>query len=35
MRRAAAGTKGWLRGFVPAQNTGTFDFWIGLHEYEG
>ena len=35
MRRAAAGTKGWLRVFVPTQNTGTFDFWIGLHEYEG
>lgn len=35
MRRAAAGTKGWLRLFVPGQNTGTFDFWIGLHEYEG
>jgi len=32
-RRKAAGTKAWLRVWVPGQSTGTMDFYIGLHEY--
>lgn len=34
-RRSDAGTKTWLRVFVPGQNTGTLNFFIGVHEYEG
>ena len=34
-RRKDVGTKAWVRIFVPGQNTGTLDFYIGLHEYEG
>jgi hypothetical protein len=30
-----AGTKAWLRVLVPGQNTGTMDFYLGLHEYKG
>lgn len=33
--RKAAGTKAWLRCWIIGQNTGTMDFFIGLHEYEG
>lgn len=33
--RHAAGTKAWVRTFVPGQSTGTFDFFIGFHEYPG
>lgn len=33
-QRQAAGTKVWIRVFVPTQNTGTVDFWVGLHEYD-
>ena len=34
-RRAVAGTKAWARTMCPGQNTGTLDFYIGIHEYEG
>jgi len=34
-RRYISGTKAWIRCFCPGQNTGTMDFFIGLHEYEG
>ena len=34
-RRAAAGTKTWVRCMCPGQNTATLNFMIGLHEYEG
>jgi hypothetical protein len=34
-RRQDAGTKAWARCWVVGQNTGTVDFFIGLHEYEG
>jgi hypothetical protein len=27
------GTKAWLRVFVPGQNTGTFNFFFGMHEH--
>jgi len=33
-KRHVDGTKAWVRVFVPTQNLGTVDFWIGLHEYE-
>lgn len=33
--RHDVGTKVWLRILVPGQNTGTMDFYHGLHEYEG
>lgn len=33
--RAPAGSKIWARCKCPGQNTGTLDFYIGLHEYEG
>ena len=33
--RAPAGSKVWARCMVPGQDTGTLDFYIGLHEYEG
>lgn len=35
VRRQAVGTLAWLRVLVRGQNTGTIDFYIGLHEYEG
>lgn len=31
--RQLAGTKVWARLYVPSQNTGTLNFFIGLHEY--
>jgi len=34
-RRQDAGTKVWARCWVVGQDTGTVDFFIGLHEYEG
>lgn len=34
-RRIATGTKMWVRCICPGQNTGTLDFIIGIHEYEG
>ena len=33
--RAPAGSKVWARCKCPGQNTGTLDFYFGLHEYEG
>jgi hypothetical protein len=33
MRRQNAGTKIWARVWSVGQNTGTIDFFIGLHEY--
>lgn len=33
--REDAGTKAWIRQWVVGQNTGTTDFFFGLHEYEG
>jgi hypothetical protein len=33
MERADSGTKAWIRTKCPGQNTATFDFYIGLHEY--
>ena len=33
--RAPAGSKVWARCMCPGQNTATFDFYIGVHEYEG
>jgi hypothetical protein len=33
MRRQNAGTKVWVRVWPVGQNTGTLDFFIGLHEY--
>ncbi len=35
MRRQAAGTKAWARVLVYDQNTGTVNFYFGLHNYEG
>jgi hypothetical protein len=35
MRRQTAGTKVWVRCLAYDQNTGTMDFYIGLHFYEG
>lgn len=32
-KRQPAGVKAWARCFIPGQNTGTMDFYIGLHEY--
>jgi hypothetical protein len=34
-RRKSAGSKVWSRIWVVGQNTGTADFYLGLHEYEG
>lgn len=34
-RRKNVDTKVWARVFVVGQNTGTVDFFYGLHEYEG
>jgi hypothetical protein len=33
-RRAATGTKLWSRCLCLGQNTGTLDFYFGVHEYE-
>ena len=33
--RAAAGSMLWARCMVPGVNTGTLDFFIGIHEYPG
>jgi len=33
--RAPAGSKIWFRVMCPGVDTGTFDFYFGLHEYEG
>lgn len=33
--RAPAGSKLWIRCMCPGQDTGTFDFYFGVHEYEG
>lgn len=35
MGRFDAGTKGWARCWVKGTNTGTIDFFIGVHEYAG
>ena len=34
-RRKDAGTKAWLRCLAVGENTGTMDFFFGIHEYEG
>lgn len=34
-RRQASATKIWARCWVDGTNTGTVDFFIGIHEYEG
>ena len=34
-RRITKGVKAWARAKCPGQNTGTIDFYLGLHEYEG
>jgi len=33
-RRVASGSKIWVRIWSKGQNTGTLDFYIGIHEYE-
>jgi hypothetical protein len=33
MDRHNSGTKLWARCFCPTQNTGTINFYLGLHEY--
>lgn len=33
--RAPAGSKLWARCLSYAQDTGTIDFYIGIHEYQG
>jgi len=33
--RADSAVKGWARCWVNGQNTGTVDFFIGIHEYAG
>jgi len=33
--RAPSATKGWIRCWVAGQNTGTVDFFMGVHEYVG
>lgn len=33
--RIAVGTKLWARAWCYGQNTGTIDFYIGIHEYLG
>ncbi|MCK4521612.1 MAG: hypothetical protein KAU20_03485 [Nanoarchaeota archaeon] len=33
--RAGTTVKGWARCWVNGQDTGTVDFFIGVHEYEG
>jgi hypothetical protein len=32
--RAPAGSKLWARCMSPGYDTGTFDFYIGIHEYD-
>ena len=34
-RRQDAGTKAWVRVWAVGQASGTLDFLVGLHEYEG
>ena len=34
MPNLSVGTKAWLRLCVPDQDTGTMDFYIGIHEYD-
>ena len=34
-RRQDAGTKAWVRVWAVTKNTGTLDFLVGIHEYEG
>ena len=34
-KKIAAGTKVWARCVCPASDTGTFNFYLGLHEYPG
>jgi hypothetical protein len=34
-RRVVVTTKAWVRILARGQNTGTMDFYVGLHEYEG
>lgn len=33
--RAPVGSKLWARCMCPGQNTGTLNFYFGIHEYEG
>lgn len=33
--RASSATKGWARCWVAGQDTGTVDFFLGVHEYIG
>lgn len=33
--RAPAGSLLWARCMSPGNDTGTFDFYLGIHEYEG
>lgn len=33
--RAPSTMKGWIRCWVDGQDTGTVDFFLGVHEYEG
>jgi len=33
--RAASAVKGWARCWVNGQDTGTVDFFLGIHEYPG
>jgi len=33
--RAPAGAMLWARCMAPGENTGTLDFYLGVHEYEG
>ena len=34
-RRADTGTKVWARCLCPGQDTGTLEFYVAIHEYEG
>lgn len=34
-RRQDSGTKVWARVWAVGQNTGTLNFFVGIHEYEG
>ena len=34
-RRLAVGEKCWIRIWAKGRNTGTLDFYIGIHEYPG
>jgi len=33
-KRNLVGQNAWVRVFIPSQNTGTVDFYLGVHEYE-